>query len=196
MAALLASVSLAGCSLFQHGPAEAVGGAPTSALSAVTPTGTASVQPSASVSSSTPGASAPVPPTITGYALSPASATVVRTFQSVAGKLNGVYTGLTVRNVSKGSNLTGVLVLLGLQPGLVGNTTVERGLLPGMIKGMSGQGVKTSTQKIGDLDVAVGATKTTSMVGWYKSGVVVLVLGNGVDPAPTLTFAKAYLAAH
>jgi hypothetical protein len=140
-------------------------------------------------------AGAPTPPDVPGYKMVPASTTVVRKFQTVTGKFNGVFAGLTVRTVTKGTDLTGTVVLLGLHPELVGNTMVERNLLPGMTKGLTGQGAKTSMQKVSGQDVAVAATKTTNIVAWYRSGTVVLILGSGVDPAPSLTFAKAYLAA-
>jgi hypothetical protein len=199
-AALLTTVPLAGCSVFQHSPTQMSSDMPASVLSASPassgsgPTVTSPLQPSATPTIAVP-VNAPVPPAVPGYTLTPASATVLRKFQTVAGKFNGVFAGLTVRTVTKGTDVTGTAVLLGLHPELVGNTTVERGLLPGMMKGMAGQGAKTSTQKVGTQDVAVAATKTKTIVAWYKGGTVVLILGSSVDPAPTLTFVKAYLGA-
>ena len=193
-AALVAVTPLTGCSFFRDSPNRA--GTEVPSLSSSAPASTATTTgapPTTSASLSAPVA-APSPPAVTGYALTQSSATVVRKFEQVAGRFNGVFGGLTVRNVSKGTDATGTVVLLGLHPELVGNATVERGLLPGMIKGMSGQGAKTSTQKVSGVDVAVASTKTTNIVAWYTKGTVVLVLGSGVDPAPTLAFAKAYLA--
>jgi hypothetical protein len=196
-AVLLAVAPLSGCSVFH--PASSPSATDVAAAASAAPTaGTAApsapAAPSTSPTVAVP-ATAPTPPAVPGYTLAPASATVVRKFQTVTGKFNGVFAGLTVRTVTKGNDLTGTVVLLGLHPELVGNTTVEKNLLPGMTKGMAGQGAKTSTTKVGGQDVAVASTKTTSIVAWYHGGTVVLVLGGGVDPAPTLIFAKAYLAA-
>jgi hypothetical protein len=127
--------------------------------------------------------------------LSQAPATVVRTFTTVSSKFDGVFGGLTARTVTKGTEATGTMIMLGLEPDLVGNTTIEKNLLPGMIKGMAGQGTKASTRTIEGQSVAVAATKTTSIVAWYKGGVVVVVLGASVKPEPALAFATAYLKA-
>jgi hypothetical protein len=191
--AALAVVPVAGCSLVESNRAATE---LPSSLPAAT-AATAGVSTSAAVSTSaSPGpVAAPTPPPVTGYRLTASPPTVVRKFDTVAGKFNGVFGGLTVRNVTKGSDAAGTVVLLGLQPQLVGNANVERGLLPGVVKGMSGQGAKTSSQKVGTVDVAVASTKTTNIVAWYAKGTVVLVLGSGVNPAPSLAFAKAYLTA-
>lgn len=191
--ALLSASLLSGCSAVEHTmppSATDVAGAVLTAGASAAPT--SSVTPSPTPTVAVP-ATAPTPPVVPGYTLAPASATVVRKFQTVTGKFNGVFSGLTVRTVTKGNVLTGTVVLLGLHPELVGNTTVERNLLPGMAKGMAGQGARTSTQKIGAQDVAIASTKTTNIVAWYRDGTVVLVLGSGTDAAPTLAFAKAYL---
>jgi hypothetical protein len=180
------ALSLSGCSLFQRGATDSVA----SGATAPWATGPSSADPQSSAAPT-----APVPKAIPGYAMTPASATVQRTFQGVAGKFNGVYSGLTVRNVTRGREMTGTLVLLGLRAELIGNSTVERGLLPGILKGMSGEGARTSTQRIAGQDVAVATTRTTNIVAWYRTGTVVLILATGVDPARTLTFARAYLAA-
>jgi hypothetical protein len=193
-ASLTAAVSvlpLSGCSLFQRAPSESITSGPTAAASG----SASSVHTSPAPATAAIPSDAPVPPTVPGYAMAPAPTTVLRKFQGVAGKFNGVYSGLTVRTVTKGQTATGTLVLLGLHPELVGNTTVERGLLPGMLKGMSGQGARTSKQTVAGQDVAVATTKTTNIVAWYRSGTVVLVLGSGTDPTTTLAFAKAYVAA-
>jgi hypothetical protein len=139
--------------------------------------------------------SAPAPPTVPGYSLTAASPVVLAKFQAVAGQFRGVYSGLTVRTVMRGSQPAGTVVLLGLHPELVGNTQVEQRLVPGMVKGMSGRGAKVTTRRINGVDVAVATTKTTSIVAWYRTGTVVLVLADGGDATPSVAFSEAYLAA-
>ena len=201
-AVAVTAASLTGCSVFGQSPArKATDLSPSSPSASAAATSTASG--SAAGSSAAPPTSAalaapvgaPSPPPVAGYALTQSPAAVVRKFETVAGRFNGVFGGLTVRNVAKGSDATGTVVLLGLRPELIGNANVERGLLPGMVKGMSGQGAKTSTQTVAGVEVAVASTKTSNIVAWYTKGTVVLVLGSGVDSAPTVAFAKAYLAA-
>jgi len=153
----------------------------------------ASVSAPASVA---PSAGAPAPPAVPGYLLAPSTAAVVRKFQQVAGDSKGVFSGLTVRNVTKGTEVTGTLVLLSLDPQLVGNAEVEKGLLPGMIKGMTGKGARTTTQKVGDRSVAVASTETTSVIAWYERGIVALMLGSSANTTSPLAFAKAYPAPH
>jgi hypothetical protein len=138
---------------------------------------------------------APTPANVPGYTLGAPKGDVHRKFQTVAGQFKGVFSGLTSRTVVKGQQQVGSLVLLGLHSDLVGNTQLEQRLVPGMVRGMSGQGAKVTQQKIGDHSVAVATTKSTNIVAWYRSGTVVLVLGNGTDPAQSLAFTKAYLAA-
>ena len=200
--AALLSLSLSGCSLFHRSNSgdSTVAASPTSSTGGDTTTTTVpSVQPSKAQPTPTAPTNAPVPPVVPGYTLGTASPSVLRTFQSVASQYHGVFSGLTVRTVTKGSQQFGTVVLLGLHPELVGNTTVEQRLMPGMVKGMSGVKAggpaKVSTQKVAGLDLAVATTKTTSIVAWYRSGTMVLVLANGGDATPSITFSKAYIAA-
>lgn len=199
-AVVLLSATLGGCSLFRSTATDSPSvGVPSSsdpaAAVATQPTTVPSVQ--AVAPSPTPAAptSAPVPRTVPGYTLSTPSATVQRRFAGVAGQFRGVFSGLTARTVVKGQQQVGTVVLLGLHPELVGNTTVEQRLVPGMVKGMSGQGAKVTTQKVNGQDVAVATTKSTNIVAWYHSGTVVLVLANGTNTSTSLAFVKAYLAA-
>jgi len=152
--------------------------------------------PASAPASVTPAAGAPAPPTVPGYSLTPSTTAVMRKFQQVAGDSKGVFSGLTVRNVTKGTEVTGTLVLLSLDPQLVGNAEVEKGLLPGMIKGMTGKGARTTTQKVGDRSVAVASTETTSVIAWYERGIVALLLGSSANTTSPLAFAKAYPAPH
>ncbi len=147
----------------------------------------------AAPASTTAAALAPVPPTVPGYALAASSADVQKQFETVAGQFHGVFAGLTVRTVSKGQQSVGTLVLLGLHPELVGNTEVEQRLVPGMVKGMNGQGATVTLRQVARQQVAVATTKTTNIVAWYQHGVLVLVLGTGADPAGSLAFTKDYL---
>jgi hypothetical protein len=193
-------ISVSGCSLFQRSPAEPVQSVPTEVSPSTTVGSTAAARVPA-VQVATPSrttaapADAPAPPAVPGYSLTNSSVSVQRRFQSVASQFRGVFSGLTARTIVKGRQQVGTVVLLGLDPGLVGNNQAERRLVPGMVKGMSGQGAKVTTKKVRGLDVAVATTKATNIVAWYRSGTVVLVLANGTDPAQSLTFAKAYLAA-
>jgi hypothetical protein len=194
----LLALMLGGCSLFQRAPTGGTTQVPTGATGSLpasaSPDRTA-VKTAPAIPTPTAPSNAPVPPVVPGYVLTAASPVVLRKFQTVAGQFRGVYSGLTVRTVLKDNQAGATVVLLGLHPELVGNTQVEQRLVPGMIKGMSGQGAKVTTQKINGLDVAVATTKTTSIVAWYRAGTVVLVLANGADAAPSVSFSKAYLAA-
>jgi len=188
-------VPLGGCSLFRRTATDtpaSVGSQPAAGTGGMS---VPAVQPSNVQPTPTAPTNAPVPPVVPGYTLGAASPTVLRKFQTVANQFRGVYSGLTVRTVTKGTQASGTVVLLGLHPELVGNTLVEQRLVPGMVKGMSGQGAKVSTQKIGGLDVAVATTKTTSIVAWYRAGTVVLMLANGGDATPSVAFSKAYITA-
>jgi len=195
-ACVLSVTALTACSSSHGSTSQGV-----TALSADPPTAAAggavaSGAPSASVAPSlTPTAGAPTVPAVAGYSLGAGSATVVRSFQTVVTRYNRIYSGLTVRTFTKGTGVSGTVVLLGLRSNLVGEPSVERGLLPALVKGMGGEGVKTSSTRVGSQDVVVGITKTTNIVGWYRAGTVVLLFGNGLDTAPTLAFAKGYLAA-
>jgi hypothetical protein len=187
--AVLLAGCLAGCSMFQGDSTER-----TPIPSAVTSTTVPSVSGASLASTTTAPSNAPTPPTVPGYALSASSPAVQRKFETVAGQFTGVFSGLTVRTVTKGQQAAGTLVLLGLHPELIGNKAVEQRLVPGMLKGMSGQGAKVATQTVSGQEIAVATTKTTSILGWYSRGVVAMVLGNGADPAPSLAFVQAYLA--
>lgn len=196
-AALIAVLS--GCSMFDGQSSRASQAipavAPTASATAASGAATApSVAPSASASL-TVAPAAPTPARVPGYTLAAPKDSVHRRFQTVAGQFKGVFSGITSRTVVKGQQQVGSLVLLGLHPDLVGNTQVEQRLVPGMVRGMSGQGAKVTQQKIGNQTVAVATTKSTNIVAWYKRGCVVLVLGNGTNPASSLAFAKSYLAA-
>lgn len=202
--AALLSLLLSGCSLFHRSDSgdSTVAASPTSSTGSdatTTTTTVPSVQPSKAQPTPTAPTNAPVPPVVPGYTLGTASPSVLRTFQSVASQYHGVFSGLSVRTVTKGSQQFGTVVLLGLHPELVGNTTVEQRLMPGMVKGMSGVKAggpaRVTTQKVAGLDLAVATTKTTSIVAWYRAGTMVLVLANGGDAAPSITFSKAYIAA-
>jgi hypothetical protein len=185
--------TLTGCSLFRGTPAQqTVPAAPATATVAGTATAvkTSPVAPTSSAPTT-----APIVPAVSGYSFAPAPASVQRQFQTVAGQFRGVFSGLTARSVTKGSQSLGTVVLLGLHPELVGNKQVEQRLGPGMVKGMSGQGAKVTTKTVGGQDVAVATTKTTNIVAWYRTGTVVLVLADGEDPAASLAFAQAYIAA-
>jgi hypothetical protein len=197
LAATVLVMVLSGCSMLGGEGAhasQAVPGGPSPAVTAAS--GAASARTAGATPTVTPtaDAAAPVPPTVPGYTLAAPKDAVTRRFQTVAGQFKGVFTGIASRTVVKGNQQVGSLVLLGLQPDLVGNTRVEQRLVPGMIKGMSGQGAKVTEQKIDGQSVAVATTKSTHIVGWYRSGAVVLVLGNGTNPATSLAFAKSYLA--
>jgi hypothetical protein len=188
---------LSGCSLFGG---SSTGGSQAIPSAAATPAPDASPSvPAAAAAGSSPSPSvapeAPTPPSVPGYTLAAPKDAVHRKFQTVAGQFKGVFSGLTSRTVVKGNQQVGSLVLLGLHSDLVGNTQVEQRLVPGMVKGMSGQGAKVTTPKVGNQSLVVATTKSTNIVAWYRSGAVVLVLGNGTDPAQSLAFAKAYLAA-
>jgi hypothetical protein len=194
-----AILMLSGCSLFQRPSTTSSQVVPTSVSSPGVMTTEETVTPTTATTaaSSTPVRQDPVPPTVRGYTLATSSSTVPiqRRFEAVAGQFRGVFSGLTARNVLKGKQTVGSVVLLALSPELVGNTQVEQRLVPGMVKGMSGQGAKVTTQKVNGQSVAVATTKSTNIVAWYRSGVVVLVLSNGTDSTESLAFAKAYLAA-
>lgn len=199
-AAALLVAALSGCSLFQRTPTDQqpsqavpnVSAGPTDASRTGSVPPVQAVPPSPTPTAPT---TAPMPPSVTGYTLATPSGTVVRRFQTVSDQFRGVFSGVTARTVVKGQQQVGTVILLGLHPELVGNATVEQRLVPGMIKGMSGQGAKVSTQKVNGQDVAVATTKSTNILAWYRSGTVVLVLANGTDTAPSLAYTKAYLAA-
>jgi hypothetical protein len=187
---------LSGCSLFSGASSKASQVVPASSPAATAVvSGSAGAAPPQTSAALTVDPAAPTPRAVAGYSLVAPKDGVQRKFQAVAGQFKGVFAGLTSRTVVKGQTQVGSLVLLALNPDLVGNTQVEQRLVPGMVKGMSGQGAKVTQQKIGNQTVAVATTKSTNIVAWYRSGVVVLVLGNGTNPAQSLAFAKAYLGA-
>jgi hypothetical protein len=189
-------VVLSGCSMVSGVSSRASQVIPSSIPTATAgpPSPVAPQQPTPSPSS-TAAAAAPTPANVPGYTLGAPKSDVHRKFQTVAGQFTGVFSGITSRTVVKGQRQVGSLVLLSLHSDLVGNMQVEQRLVPGMVRGMSGQGAKVTQQKIGNHSVAVAKTKSTNIVAWYRSGAVVLVLGNGTDPAQSLAFTKSYLAA-
>lgn len=201
LAGVLVAV-LSGCSLFQRSTAGQSDAVPAVSSQPVTttPAGSGSATPAASspaqtAASSSARAAAPTPPVVPGYTLAARQVQIERRFQTVTGQFRGVFSGVTSRTVVKGGkDQVGSLVLLGLNPELVGNTQVEQRLVPGMIEEMSGQGADVTTQTVSGQKVAVATTKSTNVVAWYRSGTVVLVLGNGAEPAQSLDFTKAYLS--
>jgi hypothetical protein len=195
--AVSAVAALGGCGFFRGAPADQTQSVPSvSGPASVSTSGTpsASATASASTTKAAPAAT-PSPPAVPGYTLAAAPPATQKQFQSVASSYKNVFGGVAARTVVKGTEQVGTVVLLGLRPDLVGNKSVESRLSPGMVKGMSGEGAKVTTQKVGGVDVAVAKTTSTSIVSWYREGTLVLVLGNSADPAPLLTFSQAYIAA-
>jgi len=101
----------------------------------------------------------------------------------------------TARSVSKAGTPVGVLLLLALRPGFVGDRPVEQMLVPKVVAGMASSGVKPRFATWSGVYVAVASSaKDGTIVVWYSRGVLGVVACGG-DPVLATGYVKAYLAA-
>ena len=160
-----------------------------------------SAAPAPSPKASTPAATAtptlvaPPSPSITavpGYGYSTAPATVVRALASLTAAQPGVFSVPSVRSVRTGSTSVGTVAVLALNRAFVGRSEVERNLVDGLVRGLSGKGYTLSDHALSGVRVVAAQSTSATAVVWYHAGTVVLVISNAKVAVP-LAYAQAYL---
>lgn len=208
-AALVAALGLVGCT---GSPSRTADGGPTTSPSSPGPPstgtapGTGSRTGSATGSGTASGTIRPTPsstrtrvpgpprPTVVrGYTLGAAPARVSTSFRQLSRAYSGVFDGVAVRTVRRGSEQVATLVVMAVDRSYAGRRSVEDNVLPGIVAGF-GRGARTRQVRIVGQSVVVSEPQGATLVAWYRSGAVVLVLA-GDDPARALRYATAYLTA-
>ena len=108
-----------------------------------------------------------------------------------AGDLFGA---VTVKSVARGDAPVGLLYLFAVRPQAQGDPKISSLVLPKVVAGITGGGIKVSMQRFGNQRVAVGSSPTKgTIVLWYDGRVLAVVVGGGV-PQTVTDYARAYIA--
>ena len=108
-----------------------------------------------------------------------------------AGDLFGA---VTVKSVARGDAPIGLLYLFAVRPQAQGDPKISSLVLPKVVAGITGGGIKVSMQRFGNQRVAVGSSPTKgTIVLWYDGRVLAVVVGGGV-PQTVTDYARAYIA--
>ena len=108
-----------------------------------------------------------------------------------AGDLFGA---VTVKSVARGNTRVGVLFLFAVRPQALGDPGISSLVLPKVVDGVTGGGIKVSMRRFGSQRVAVGSSPAKgTIVLWYDAGVLAVVVGGG-EPATVTDYARAYIA--
>ncbi len=135
----------------------------------------------------------PVPKKVTGYALTKAPRGLGDPLVAVRGA-GDLFGAATVRQVAKGDTPVGLLFLFAVRPQSLDDPRIASLVLPKVVAGVTGGGIKVAMQKYGRQRVAVGSSpKKGTIVLWYDAGVLAVVVGGG-EPATVTGYAKAYVA--
>ena len=135
----------------------------------------------------------PRPATVKGYTLAAAPKGVQSGFEKISKVHKGVFDGVTVRTVRRKGDDLATLILMGVRSDYAGRRAVGQRILPGIIAGM-GRGAEVDRRTIGRQPYAVSEPKGSTLVAWYRGGVLVLVLG-GDDSGPVVDYSRAYIVA-
>ena len=199
-AGALAAGALAGCSVPREADLKA-SSAPSSPttpawtpIPSLTPTPTPSPAPTPTPTP-TPKVVAPTPKSVPGYSLSAAPRGLSDPMVAVRGA-GDLFGAATVRSVARGTSPVGVLFLFAVRPQAVGDPRISSLVLPKVVHGVTGGGMKMSMQRFGSQRVAVGSSSTKgTIVLWYDKGVLAVVVGGGA-PSTVENYARAYIARH
>ena len=138
---------------------------------------------------------APTPKSVPGYSVSAAPRGVGDPMAAARGG-GDLFGAATARSVARGATPVGVLFLFAVRPEAVGDPRISSLVLPKVVDGVTGGGMKMSMQRFGSQRVAVGSSPAKgTIVLWYDAGVLAVVVGGG-DPAKVTDYARAYIARH
>jgi hypothetical protein len=202
-ASALATSALAACSVPREADLTASGSPTPSAATmsptpTLTPTPTPTPTPTATPTRTPTPTPKVVPPTakrVPGYTLTAAPRRLGDPLAAVRGA-GDLFGAATVKSVARGDTPVGVLFLFAVRPQAVDDPRISSLVLPKVVDGVTGGGMKMSMQRFGSQRVAVGSSPTKgTIVLWYDEGVLAVVVGGG-DPAKVTGYARAYIARH
>jgi hypothetical protein len=197
-AAALAASTVGACSVPREADlAASATPAPSATTPSATPTPTVTATPTPTPTptpSPTPAAVArPTAKTVPGYTLTGAPRGVGDPMTAIRGARD-LFGAATVKSVARGETPVGVLFLFAVRPQAVDDPRISSLVLPKVVDGVTGGGIKVSMQRFGSQRVAVGNSKTKgTIVLWYDEGVLVVVVGGGASATVT-DYARAYIA--
>lgn len=199
--AALTTAALAACSVPREADLAASGSAtPSVTTASATPTPTPVPTPTPTPTPSptrtpTPKVVAPTAKSVPGYSLTAAPRGLGDPIAAVHGA-GDLFGAATVKSVVRGSTPVGVLFLFAVRPQAVGDRRISSLVLPKVVDGVTGGGMKMSMQRFGSQRVAVGSSPTKgTIVLWYRAGVLAAVVGGGA-PSSVENYARAYIARH
>jgi hypothetical protein len=201
--ASLIAATLAACSVPREADLAASGTlTPTAATPSASPTPTQTPTPTpTSTPTLTPTptptrarvAAAPSAKSVPGYRLTAPPRAVGDPLAAVRGA-GDLFDAVTVQSVVRGDTPVGVLFLFAVRSQALGDPSISSLVLPKVVDGVAGGGIKVSMQRFGGQQVAVGTSPTKgTVVLWYDSGVLAVVVGGG-NPATVTDYARAYIA--
>jgi hypothetical protein len=136
---------------------------------------------------------APTARTVPGYTLAAAPRALGDPLAAVRGA-GDLFGAVTVKSVAHGGTPVGLLFLFAVRSQALGDPAIASLVLPKVVDGVTGGGIKVSMQRFGSQRVAVGSSPTKgTIVLWYDTGVLAVVVGGG-DPATVTDYARAYIA--
>jgi hypothetical protein len=133
-------------------------------------------------------------PRIAGWTFAAVSASVAKSFSDLAARYPGAVSGVTMRAYSRAGRDGGVLVLLGLSTAVIGDEVAEQRVVSGTLAGLGGAGARTTQPVVAGQSVTMARTSATCVAGWYRKGVVTLVIG-GASSEPVTALAAALVRA-
>ena len=99
-----------------------------------------------------------------------------------------------MKSVAHGGTPVGLLFLFAVRSQALGDPSISSLVLPKVVDGVTGGGIKVSMQRFGGQRVAVGSSPSKgTIVLWYDAGVLAVVVGGG-NPATVTDYARAYIA--
>jgi hypothetical protein len=135
----------------------------------------------------------PAAKTVPGYTLAAAPRSLGDPLAAVRGA-GDLFGAVTVKSVAHAGAPVGLLFLFAVRPEAVGDPRISSLVLPKVVAGVTGGGIKVSMQRYGKQKVAVGSSPTKgTIVLWYDAGVLAVVVGGG-EPATVTDYARAYIA--
>jgi hypothetical protein len=130
---------------------------------------------------------------VPGYTLSAAPRALGDPLAAVRGA-GDLFGAVTVKSVAHGDTPVGLLFLFAVRSQAVGDPSISSLVLPKVVDGVTGGGIKVAMQRFGSQRVAIGSSPTKgTIVLWYDAGVLAVVVGGG-NPATVTDYARAYIA--
>jgi hypothetical protein len=102
----------------------------------------------------------------------------------------GTLSAPTVRTVRRGKVTVCSIAVMRLNPVFVGKPLAEDKLVTGLVSGMGGKGYTLRNRTVSGQSVVVASKRDSTVVAWYRGGVVVLLVSTQPPDVP-LAFASA-----